>query len=681
MRELGSRHPEMRRAMSEQHGPATQPMSRILTLSHGPREGGEGDGVVAFLQPAGRKEAGLQAKAEPEGLYEERPWTPTTGEDYLLAWNPRTFYPSSTIYPRRLSKAQRVVGARRASYQAGDPSPSRLTPIPFNKVAPLRDDGFVPIQKKVLLKDHLRKSMVEYPGSDGAAFSFASLALTLETELLEFQNDLRRRGEPQPSLTATVKSLEVLRRIAERPGPFQKVLMHVRAQLIQAIFAGAMPRDASWPAGSESGAQESDSNEMSAPYFFLYEQMRAELSKVRAEPGQGSWSEQPEDGDSISRALNEGQTVWAQMPGFPEARQSSPSSQKSPTSPKSTASNAPTKEETLFAQILELQKEKERLEHVNEELELQNTTMGWELEAKLGENEQLTKQSTELRGSFLRMKSDCMDLRAELVVVNAHSEKMFDQLQLTVSRQEHEQVLKEYEMQLQKQSESFRELLEEKYGDEDGVKLHEMAQSMTPRPNWRRTGTSKQILASCSIIPRHDSSSESVDKLLNGFSAQAAKLHTLQARMQELEGKKTEEEAEPSFFASMQVTNSWITCMGMGEDVPPLLRFNGQVPNLKMRKGDAERHIRNIWAAKAQHDAELAAAEKPRSDLSLFVFDYCKRKFNNQPKKMAEWGYNLIATLQQNSQGQFSLVQKSMPYHVCEKFYGNPICDLLWLCF
>jgi hypothetical protein len=91
--------------------------------------------------------------------------------------------------------------------------------------------------------------------------------------------------------------------------------------------------------------------------------------------------------------------------------------------------------------------------------------------------------------------------------------------------------------------------------------------------------------------------------------------------------------------------------MGMGEDVPPLLRFNGQVPNLKMRKGDAERHIRSIWAAKTQHDAELAAAERPRSDLSLFVFDYCKRKFNNQPKKMAEWGYNLIATLQQNSQG------------------------------
>ncbi len=617
---------------------AVPPMSRILTLCHGPREGEEeGDGVVAFLQPAGRKEAGLRAKAEPEGFYEDRPWTPTTGEDYLLARKPSTFYPSSTVYPRRQSKVQRVVGARRASYHAGDSSPARLKPIPFNKVAPLRDDGFVPIQKKVLLKDHLRNSMVEYPGSDGAALSFASLALTLETELLEFQDHLRLRGESQPSLTATVKSLEVLRRIAERPGPFQKVLMHVRAQLTQAIFAGAVPRGASSPAGSKSGAQESDSSEMSAPYFFLYEQMRAELSKVRAEPG----------------AQASDSSVSAEMPGFPQARQSSPFSQKSPTSlasPNSTASDAPTKEETLYAKILEIQKEKERLQHANEELELQNNAMGWELEAKLGENEQLIKQATELKGSFLRMKSDCMDLRAELVVVNAQSEKMFDQLQLSISRQEHEQVLKEYEMQLQKQSESFRELLEEKYGDEDGVKLHEMAQSMTPRPHWRRTGTSKQILASCSIFPRHDSSAEIVDKLLNGFSAQTAKLHTLQARIEELEGKKGAE-AESSFFAGMQVTNSWITCMGMGEDVPPLLRFNGQVPNLKMRKGDAERHIRSIWAAKTQHDAELAAAERPRSDLSLFVFDYCKRKFNNQPKKMAEWGYNLIATLQQNSQG------------------------------
>ena len=148
-----------------------------------------------FSHKQGSREPGLRPKTEI--VYEERPWTPSTGEDYLLSAQP-SFYPSSTIYPRRQSKVQRIVGARRAAYYAdayerganriphsSSPVPVRLQPI---KVAPLRDDGFVPIQKKVLIKDHARNSMTEYQGIDDASRSFASLALTLETELLEFKN-------------------------------------------------------------------------------------------------------------------------------------------------------------------------------------------------------------------------------------------------------------------------------------------------------------------------------------------------------------------------------------------------------------------------------------------------------------------------------------------------------------
>jgi len=654
---MRAKHGAARPAQRE-HSP---PASRVLTLSYEPR-GRDDNGAVGFLEQAGSKEAGLRAKSEPEGFYEESPWTPTTGEDYLLARNPRNFYPSSTIYPRRQSKAQRVVGARRAAYYAdepgtGSPSPARLKPIPFNKVAPMRDDGFVPVQKKVLLKDHLRNSMVDYQGQNGPAFSFASLALTLEAELLEFHNDPQRRDEPQPSLAATEKSLEVLRRVAERPGPFQKVLMLVREQLTQAIFAGPVPRDASSPTGSrrasptQKGAEEDGSGEVCAPYFFLYDQVRAELAQQK----QAQTNVQPEEeGDDILRALSGGQDK--RQAGQAEALNSSASSPLSQKSP--VARKDPTTEETLFAKILEMQKEKERLEQLNEELELQNNTMEWELESKSTEYEQMIKQTTELKGSFLRMKSDCMDLRAELVVAHAHNEKHFNQLQQAVSKQEHEQVVKEYEMQLQKQAEGFRELLEEKLGNEDGFKVHEMMQNMTPRPNWRRTGASKQILVGCSVFPRYDSSAEGVDKLLQGFVAQTAKLNTMQVRLDELEGKDEEEVVETS-WAGMQVTNSVITCMGTGEDVPPLLRFNGQVRNLKMRKGDAERNIRTVWAQKAEHDAELMLFEKPRSELSEFLHEYCKRKFNNSAKNMAEWIYNLIVALQQNSQGQFPVATSS----------------------
>ena len=51
--------------------------------------------------------------------------------------------------------------------------------------------------------------------------------------------------------------------------------------------------------------------------------------------------------------------------------------------------------------------------------------------------------------------------------------------------------------------------------------------------------------------------------------------------------------------------------------------------------------------------------EKPRSELSEFLHEYCKRKFNNSAKNMAEWIYNLIVALQQNSQGQFPVATSS----------------------
>ena len=71
--------------------------------------------------------------------------------------------------------------------------------------------------------------------------------------------------------------------------------------------------------------------------------------------------------------------------------------------------------------------------------------------------------------------------------------------QHAVSNQEHERVIKEYGMQLQKQAGGLRKVLEEKLGNEDGLKLHEMMENMPPMPNWRRT-TTKEISPRASCI-------------------------------------------------------------------------------------------------------------------------------------------------------------------------------------
>jgi hypothetical protein len=212
--------------------------------------------------------------------------------------------------------------------------------------------------------------------------------------------------------------------------------------------------------------------------------------------------------------------------------------------------------------------------------------------------------------------------------------------------------VKEYELELANLDEKYKELIEEKLGKEDGFKLQEMMHTMTPRPNWRRTGAVKQILVDCSIFSRTDTSAQSVEKLLQGFISQSQMLSVLQARVAELEGHK-EDPAQHAMsgWSWLEVTNSYITCMGLGEDVPMFLRYNGQVRNLKMRKGDAERHIRNIWSAKAEHDMELAKAGKPRSEMATFFHNYVKSKFNNIPKNMAEWCYNLVVALKQNHHG------------------------------
>ena len=600
------------------------------------------------------KEAGLHPKEEPV-------------EDFLLATQPQSFYPSSAIYPRPQTRAQRVVGPRRAALETAEAaredgnlplssSPARLRPIPFQKVAPLRDDGFYPIQKRVMIKDHRRGGMAGYAGLEGPSFSFASLALTLETEFLEFRNDPARRGEARPSIAAAEKSLELLGRIAERPGPFQKVLLMICEELTESIFQSAKVQrnyEAASPVGgTEAHQHHLDSpsiaqkpKEVSAPYFWLYEQATAKMNKLlerldEMEATTLDTHNSAEDSFLAFKSAEEGAGTSPQTSSLAS----------SPSSPKSKKAQGPTAEEKMFEKLLDMQKEKIKAEDMMQEMALQTNSLEWELEAKGTEIEQLVTETTELKGSFLRMKADCLNLRADLGVVNKHNDRHFNQLQMAISRHEHERIVAEYESQLAAQEDKTSRLLSDALG-EDGRKIDEMVKSMTPRPNWRRTGATKQILVDCSIFARTDTSAMSVDKLLQGYVKVQRELTEAQAKLTQYE--ETEEDPSSnnsSGWSGMTVTGSVITCMGIGNDVPAFLRYNGQVRNLKMRKGEAERHVRAVWAAKSEHDKQRRIMQdKPPSKLDEFIILYAKNKFNNHPKTMAEWLYNLVVSLGENS--------------------------------
>ena len=267
----------------------------------------------------------------------------------------------------------------------------------------------------------------------------------------------------------------------------------------------------------------------------------------------------------------------------PKGRSQSP---KSPKSPKSEKHMDPTTEEKMFEKLLAVQNDKELLEDRIQVMALQNNSLEWEIEEKGMQIENLVKETTTLKGAFLRMKSDCLNLRAELGAVNAQNERHFDQLQQAIARSEHERIVKEYELQLQAQANEYAAKLQEQFG-EDGLKLHEMMQTMTPRPNWRRSGASKQILVDCNIFSRTDTSASSVDKLLQGFMDVAERLSKAEEELAVLHGTEKDEAASYG-WSGLQVTPSIITCMGMGSDVPEFLRYNGQVRNLKVFTRECE---------------------------------------------------------------------------------------------
>ena len=643
-----------------------------------------------------------------------RPWTPTSGEDFLLRTSrKKRFYPSMQIYPRPCSKVQSLVGARRGAFYPHDaPGLPQQEATPVRFLPPLRDDGFFSIQKSgVLLKNHARGAMAEYPGLEGASLSFASLALTLETELLEFNTEASRRGEPQPSITATQKAFEVLGRIADRPGSCQRVLLLIRDQLWRAVFASdaaagpkenatsthlypdAPPTASAFHEGGTRKLQPPPSSDLpptpsvagvgGMPYFWLCQQMQDELKRMYDEDEDenqdgdddeeadntiavhvGSGGGQTEGGGG--RSLDETETAAVRglpSPSSPESlshRSQSPAA-KSPqaTSPyklrRSSSSTSPrggkSAEKLMLAKVLDLKEKIAALEEQVQELVAQNNQLQDELERRGEELESEARNAVELKGEFLRIKHENFDLKNELNVANKHNDQHFEQLQHAVSRSEHDNVVSEYKMQLDALAREHSLQLTDKFG-EDGPKLDELMKTMTPRPKWRRTGTSKQLLVDCGVFARTDSSSAAVEKLIQGLMDVSDKLTSANVELAQLKGDDAVDKQNSMAikgWSGMQVTPTVITCMGAGDDIPLFLRYNGQVRNLKMTKGKAELAVRQIWAAKEEHDRQLRIMEeKPTSNMQEFFHAHVRKKFNQNVKSMAEFAYNLIVTLREN---------------------------------
>ena len=326
------------------------------------------------------------------------------------------------------------------------------------------------------------------------------------------------------------------------------------------------------------------------PYFWLCQQMQDELKRMYDEDGDENQDGDDEEAITPSQSMSAAEVSRRRWRAFPRRKETaavrglpSPSSPayrsrgpaaKSPqaTSPyklrRSSSSKSPrggkSAEKLMLAKVLDLKEKIAALEEQVQELAAQNNQLQDELERRGEELESEARNAVELKGEFLRIKHENFDLRNELEVANKHNDQHFEQLQHAVSRSEHDNVVSEYKMQLDALAREHSLQLTDKFG-EDGPKLDELMKTMTPRPKWRRTGTSKQLLVDCGVFARTDSSSAAVEKLIRGLMDVSDKLTSANVELAQLKGDDAVDKQNSMAikgWSGMQVTPTVITCMG-----------------------------------------------------------------------------------------------------------------------
>ncbi|KAK1784884.1 hypothetical protein P4O66_018317 [Electrophorus voltai] len=155
--------------------------------------------------------------------------------------------------------------------------------------------------------------------------------------------------------------------------------------------------------------------------------------------------------------------------------------------------------------------------------------------------------------------------------------------------------------------------------------LEVFQEASTPRPHWEQ----------CADVI---GSRERCSQLLDGQSSQKR----LEILLEELSSISLEQK---EFF----------TGLGRSSDVPIYLRYEGQLRNLRLKKNDVLRIIKDIWKGKASEDEKVPLSQSDRcldasSDLKEFLHKYLERQHGEQA---GEWAYSLLDAIKRYLKDDF----------------------------
>jgi hypothetical protein len=280
-----------------------------------------------------------------------RPWTPNSGSDILLSTHSMagtSKTPPGRLYQKRIGKLQRLGVSSPLSF-ALDAHGNPIAPVDFSQRDPLdgglswtttsSDHDHIHHQlssqsfdssdnrgryrsqslsslSPVMIKNHSRGKMNLYPGKD----HFYSHALTLETQLKEFFTSKQSpiaatsRQDDVTNNEGASLCISVLESMAERPGPYQVVLLTLKAHLSRFIFA-EIPRSPSSPTldyNSGGGGispnivknKDSDTDERACanvqiPYFDMCKRLKKEIQRLESELADTRSRLCEEEGDDV----------------------------------------------------------------------------------------------------------------------------------------------------------------------------------------------------------------------------------------------------------------------------------------------------------------------------------------------------------------------------------------------
>ncbi|XDV28788.1 hypothetical protein PO909_032001 [Leuciscus waleckii] len=134
----------------------------------------------------------------------------------------------------------------------------------------------------------------------------------------------------------------------------------------------------------------------------------------------------------------------------------------------------------------------------------------------------------------------------------------------------------------------------------------------TPRPNWEQ----------CSDIL---GGIERCKELFEGQSSQKK----LEILLQEMNGQ-----------------NEIFTGLGTSSEVPIYLQYEGTIKNLKLKKTDVIRVIKDIWRNKTTENEKNDYSR----DLQMFLHSYLVEQYKD---KSGEWAYSLMESIQNNLKDDF----------------------------